>query len=508
MADCGFFYLHYCQFYVIIIGSKGGIMARTFIPYIPKVLKLTEEQKNKVPKGEKIRFGINRVKQKNGDIYVTERAYYIVPETNKPRAIASVKIGTIPKGQTEMIADGRSKSAPKHRTVEQIANKAQEVLGDERQQGKVRFPLDLFWTVCFLSALTGRTDAASIADYWNTHRKTIFKGYDNVSDQDISADTVLRLMSLLTTEQALQMAQWFARQTKAAADDEQPNVVAIDGQSVRASRVNDGRCGHFLNLFHCNSRQFMGQCLIESKENEVTRTPELLAPFDLDGTIVTADALFAKASMFEAIVNKGADYCIPVKDNAKLFKRDIDDAFTRVLNESQSDEAAANQIKHVGFEIELGHGRIEEREIDVLPGKLLSKKHRDHWIGLEDGCIVQYMTRTTDKKTGKQTTELKHVVSSVRWDSDNVAEVLGTVLRRHWEIENQLHWKLDVAFRQDRIQCKNGKYLSARTWLNKIALNLLQNFKNAENSTKSLERLMVQMHDPKVALKCLRLNLA
>lgn len=72
-------------------------MTRTFKSYVPTVLTLSKEQLAKVPKGLKVRYGINRAKQKNGDIYVMERAYYIVPETNNPRAIASVKIGTIPK---------------------------------------------------------------------------------------------------------------------------------------------------------------------------------------------------------------------------------------------------------------------------------------------------------------------------------------------------------------------------------------------------------------------------
>lgn len=481
-------------------------MTRTFKQYTPTVLTLTEEQKALVPKGEKIRFGLNRVKQKNGDIYVMERAYYIVPETNNPRSIASVKIGVIKKGQEEMIRDVPEKKNKKHKAVELFTSKAQSVLADDRVAGKVRFPLDCFWTVCFLCAMTGRTDARSIADYWNKHRNIIFKGFEEPCNQDISPDTVLRLMSLLTVEHSQNMAKFFAESFADEKTSEKgPTVVAIDGQSVRASRLYDGHCGHILNLYDCNAKSFIGQCVIESKQNEVTRTPELLEPYDLDGTIVTADALFSRASMFEAIIKKGADYCVPVKDNTKVVKREIDAAFTAVLNASENSDLP--KMKSLTYENELDHGRIETRSIDVLPASMLPKELRDRWIGLEDGCIIQYFTRRIDKKTGETTSQIKRAVTSVRWDTEDVESLLGSVLRRHWAIENNLHWTLDVAFRQDRIQCKNGKYLYARTWLNKVTLNLLKQFQKSSGSTKSIERLMVDMNDPYVAIRCLKSNI-
>ena len=85
--------------------------------------------------------------------------------------------------------------------------------------------------------------------------------------------------------------------------------------------------------------------------------------------------------------------------------------------------------------------------------------------------------------------------------------ILATALRQHWSIENNLHWTLDVQFRQDRIQCKNGTVLYARAWLNKAALNLLLRYKDSVGSDKSVERLMVEMHNPTTGLKCLKLNM-
>lgn len=485
-------------------------MARTFPKYTPKKLKLTEEDLAKVPQGLKVHIGLNRVLQKNGDRYVMERAYYIVPETGKPKSIASVKVGVVRKGETETTWDElpEEPAATVNKTVSEFSSQAKEILEDDRQLSKVCFALEQFWVICFLCALTGRTDAESIADYWNAHAKTVFKGHEVPVEKTISADTVLRLMSLLTVDQSLSIASMFA-ELEPSDEDQEANsrvIVAIDGQSVRASRMDGKRCAHILNLYNCTTNQFMGQCVIDSKESEVTKTPELLEPFDLDGTIVTADALFAKAGMFEAIVEKGADYCIPIKDNARGVKKAIDKAFTDALN-ATDDKPAEHEMKQIRYEGTLEHGRIENREIYVLPGSVLPEKIRNHWVGLDEGCIVQYCTSRKSKKTGKTTTQMKRVVSSVRWDTPNVEAILGVAIRRHWGIENGLHWKMDVAFRQDRIQCKNGKYIYARTWLNKTALNLLENYKAKTKSSKSLERLMVEMHNPKTAIKCLKLNL-
>ena len=445
-------------------------MARTFPAYKPTVLKLTSEQLAKVPTGLEVKFGINRVKQKNGAIYVTERAYYIDPKTHQSHAIASVKIGSIPAGQQEVVYDKREPKRRKNRVVEDFADKAHAALADTRQQGKVRFPLDLFWVVCFLSALTGKTDAQSIADYWNLHRKTLFKGFETGPENDISADTVLRLMSLLTVEQSLALANVFAQSHTISLEnsDKLPAIVAIDGQSVRASRIDGQRCGHILNLYNCTEHSFMGQCLIESKKSEVSSANDLLEPYELEGALITADALFSKQKMFEAIVNKQADYCIPVKDNAKAVSRAIDAAFTAALN-TEDDKQSVN-IKHLALETELDHGRIEERVVDVLPASLLPRKMLDRWVGLEDGCIVQYLTRCTNKKTGQSTTQIKRAVSSIRWDNESAEVILATALRQHWSIENNLHWTLDVAY-------------------------------------KSIERLMTEMHNPSCALKCLQLSL-
>ena len=129
-----------------------------------------------------------------------------------------------------------------------------------------------------MSALTGKTDAQSIADYWNSHRKTLFKGFETGQENDISADTVLRLMSLLTVEQSFALANLFAQSHTVSQEcsNKMPVIVAIDGQSVRASHIDGQKCGHILNLYNCTEHSFMRQCLIESKKGEISSTDELL----------------------------------------------------------------------------------------------------------------------------------------------------------------------------------------------------------------------------------------
>ena len=208
--------------------------------------------------------------------------------------------------------------------------------------------------------------------------------------------------------------------------------------------------------------------------------------------------------MLELIIERGADYCIPVKDNTRVVKAAIDDIFDRSMLARDGDKMP--EMKSVFYETELDHGRIEKRELYVLPSRLLPEPIKQKWPGLDEGCIVQYCRHVINKKTSEVSTQVKRLVSSVRWN-DNVENILGTVIRRHWSIENNLHWVLDVAFRQDRIQCKNAKYIYARSWVNKMALNLLRTYQRKAGSTKSIEREMVEMHNLKMALKCLKMTL-
>ena len=121
-----------------------------------------------------------------------------------------------------------------------------------------------------------------------------------------------------------------------------------------------------------------------------------------------------------------------------------------------------------------GHGRIECREVHVLPGHLLSPEILEKWPGLADGCIVELCsTRVVECSEEKATQEYRYYFSSLHFNKEYIASLFLHVIRSHWNIENKLHWILDVTFNQDMTQCKNSDFLRGKTMLNKIMYNFM-----------------------------------
>ena len=99
----------------------------------------------------------------------------------------------------------------------------------------------------------------------------------------------------------------------------------------------------------------------------------------------------------------------------------------------------------------------------MLPASLLSKEFLEAWPGLADGCIIRVTNICEAKsKRARNSTETRYFISSLRFTTEDIAALSGTVVRRHWHVENSCHWHLDCQFDQDRIQCTNENYLTNR----------------------------------------------
>lgn len=134
-----------------------------------------------------------------------------------------------------------------------------------------------------------------------------------------------------------------------------------------------------------------------------------------------------------------------------------------------------------------GHGRIEKRTTQVLPSSVLSKKHLQDWLGLDEGVIIKSTTESISKKTQKTSCLDRYFISSLNWNQPYIAEQCERAVRRHWAIENELHYVLDVDFFQDRTQSKNANYIQNRVLLNKMTLAIIhdQQKRESEESGKS-----------------------
>ena len=236
--------------------------------------------------------------------------------------------------------------------------------------------------------------------------------------------------------------------------------VQIDGKALRGSRGPGGTCLHLVSAWVGAHSLTLAQVAVEDKSNEITAIPKLLKLLELEGALVSIDALGCQTDIARAIRDTGADYLLQVKGNQPTLEADIDAAFDAAF------AADFEGVEHDLWVNELhGHGRREEQVCLVLYD-LEGLSTRQEWADLE--AIVR--VARTRREGGKETFEVAHYISSRRGS----AEELGSATRGHWGIENGLHWVLDVVFREDDCRLKDRTAGENLGLLRRVAASLLR----------------------------------
>lgn len=247
-------------------------------------------------------------------------------------------------------------------------------------------------------------------------------------------------------------------------------VVAIDGKTMRGSKKRADGSGalHLVSAYAHEVGLVLAQRAVAEKSNEIAAIPDLLDMLDLTGAIVTIDAMGTQKEIAAKIRDKKADYVLALKGNQGTLRDDVARFF--------ADPAlVADCAAHV--ENDAGHGRIEQRLTEAADASWLCERHPD-WKGL--ASIVRVTARRTSKISGETSCETRLYIASLPPDPTKLA----AAIRAHWSIENNLHWSLDVAFRED--ECRARKDHAARNlaMIRRAVLNLLRR----EPSVMSLKR--------------------
>jgi predicted transposase YbfD/YdcC len=286
-----------------------------------------------------------------------------------------------------------------------------------------------------------------------------------------SHDTIRRLFTML---EPASLQSCFANWVKSIAELSDGEVVAIDGKCVRRSYDNGKGQGaiHMVSAWASENRLVLGQVKVDSKSNEITAIPKLLEILDLQGCIVTIDAMGAQTTIAEQIIEQGADYILSLKGNQGDLHQDVEQLF---------DWALKTQFKDILHEFHLsldkGHGRIEIRRHYLL-GSVEYLLNAERWCGLKRIGMIESERRIEGKPT---TLERRYYLLSLDGDVQRFA----TAVRSHWGIENQLHWCLDVAFDEDQSRIRAGHAAENMTLIRKIALNLLTQEASAKVGKKA-----------------------
>jgi predicted transposase YbfD/YdcC len=254
-------------------------------------------------------------------------------------------------------------------------------------------------------------------------------------------------------------------------------IIALDGKTLR--RSHDKRLGkgaiHMVSAWATANRLVLGQVKVDQKSNEITAIPKLLAALAISGCIITIDAMGCQKKIAQQIIDQQADYVLAVKENQGHLYEDITELF-----------AYAHEINFEGVTghdyhqtVNKGHGRIEIRECWTLtdPDFLFYLRNRSAWAGLHTLVMVK-----AQRRIGDQTScEVRYYISSLPVQ----AAPLLKAVRSHWGIENQLHWVLDVAFREDESRIRNGNGAQNFAIIRHIALNLLHHESTAKCGVKA-----------------------
>lgn len=282
-------------------------------------------------------------------------------------------------------------------------------------------------------------------------------------------DTIARVLSRLEPK-ALQES--FIGWVNAACQLSEGEVVAIDGKTVRRSfQTGDRKSAiHMVSAWASQNALVLGQQRVDSKSNEITAIPALLELLELKGCIVTIDAMGTQREIAKAIRAKGADYVLALKGNQGTLEEDVKLLFSQPISASLTQQTRAE-------EVESGHGRIESRSYRQVALGRERLPSSEGWEGLNS---VIEVTATRDNGTTRST-EKRYYISSLPLDVETAARAV----RRHWGVENSLHWVLDVTFREDESRIRRGNGAEVMSVLRRLTLNLL---KQNTTSAASMKR--------------------
>jgi predicted transposase YbfD/YdcC len=236
--------------------------------------------------------------------------------------------------------------------------------------------------------------------------------------------------------------------------------IAIDGKSLCGSAGSGLRALHLVSAWATEAQVSLGQVAVDGKSNEIKAIPKLLQLLDLEGALVTIDAIGCQKEIAKQIVAAGGDYVLVAKGNQGRLLGDIQKTVEQAL-EGRLPEGCVRQYTTR----EQGHGRAEERSC-IIVEHVERIRDRRLWQNLR----VVGMCRRERTVNGETSEEVTYFIGSRRLAARGYAQAL----RGHWGIENNLHWQLDVSFREDASRIQNRHGAESFALLRKLALALLK----------------------------------
>jgi len=335
-----------------------------------------------------------------------------------------------------------------------------EYIPDMRSDKNRVYKVEEIFFIGFVSVLCGAGTWGEVKSFGKSNY-----GYFHERLPDLrgipSEDTFNRFFSLLDIE-------WFEEVFRLWVDDIcrlVPGVVAIEGKATCKNPRSAGKGMkdrlYMVSAWSVASGICPGQRKVDGKSNEITAIPELIKALDLEGCIVTVDAIGCRKEITRTIINAHADYILCVKNNHKSLREGI-------LSLLSDADRLYIPNKQSYVQEDRGHGGKEYREC-VCDAAFYPESFYPGWEGIKTIAKITCVRQGAD---GKTTTETKCYISSLPADPKLILESV----RSHWQVENNLHWQLDVSFREDHTRKTENATVNFSAMC-KIALMMLKQSK-------------------------------
>lgn len=342
------------------------------------------------------------------------------------------------------------------------------IIDDPRCKVNVIYPLIDILKLIMISVLCGMDELDKIIDYGKNKSQFLEKEFNIKSIP--SKSTLTRIISMIDPK-------WLSLSVVCILNTlikNKSSQIMLDGKAIKSTDAIK-TIETMMNIVtaYTDTGISLGQITVANKSNEIPAVRDLIEMLNIEGMIVTADAMHCQKETAEIIIKNKGDYVLQLKANQGNFYKDVYAMFDdKYINETDKD------CEYEIFStIEKSHGRVEKRTCYVLNEIEFFTDYMDNWKGLKKIFAVKRQV----ERNGKKSTEISCYLSS----KNTTAENLLSYTRKHWQIES-MHHILDVTYDEDR--CKLLTQISQENMniFRKMGVSVHKNYlKNKKQTVKS-----------------------
>ena len=359
-----------------------------------------------------------------------------------------------------------------------------KMLEDVRQKNKKVYKIWDIVVVVILAVLSDCNEWSEIEDF-AYERKEYLKKYLKLTGGIPTAKTYERVIGLIDSKELNKIFIDFCKKIQRPKAREFKEILSFDGKVEKGSARKEGlfykekKPLNVLNVYSDRLEMCIEQEMIEDKTNEIPTVKKIIERLELKDVICTWDALNTQKSNVKAVIEKKGDYVVPIKGNHEIFYKELEDYF----------EEERLKIIESGYEgsysltREKSHSGIITYEYYQTEKVKWYEDYKD-WEKLRSFGMVK---KTIEKRNKEKIVEKRYYISSLLLDINN----FSNAIRKHWNVENKLHWQMDFTFKCDENQTINKKALLNLQIIKKFCLKILNEVKKVEK--RSMKRIRKSM---------------